>query len=382
MIYIPEYVNSLQPYKAGKPIQELAREKGLERIIKLASNENPLGPSPKAMEAIQGAVGDIHRYPDPANWELVQALSRKYGIQPQHIICGHGTDALIGYAVGAFSEAGDEVLTSEGTFIGIYVSTQKQGRILKQVPLKDYRYDLDGILKAITPKTRIIFIANPNNPTGTMVNKIEFETFMDRVPSDVLVILDEAYYTYAGLFPEYPQGVSYWYDNMVVTRTLSKSYGLGGLRVGFAVGPDHVIDALYKVRYPFEPHWLAQVGAVAALDDDEFLARTVKTNTASLARMKERFAALGIEQVDSAANFILVLMPSQQFAADFYQRCLNHGLILRHVASYGVPNGIRINSGTEEETTIALDIIEEVWRAMNAEIGHPIPAINHKELSL
>ncbi|MBU2652532.1 MAG: histidinol-phosphate transaminase [Bacteroidetes bacterium] len=382
MIYIPEYVKALQPYKAGKPICELQREKGLSRIIKLASNENPLGPSPKAMEAIRAAVTDIHRYPDPAAWELVQAISRKYNIQPQHIVCGHGTDALLGYAIGAFSEPGDELLTCEGTFIGIYVSTKKQGRILRTVPLKDYGFDLDGIIKAITPKTRIIFIANPNNPTGTMIGKKEFESFMERVPSDVLVILDEAYYTYAGIFPDYPQGVSYWYDNMVVTRTLSKAYGLGGLRVGFAVGPDHVIEAIFKVRYTFEPHHLAQVAATAALDDDEFLERTVRTNTASLARMKARFEALGIEQVRTAANFILALMPSQQFAADFYLRCLDQGLILRHVASYGVPNGIRINSGTEEETTIALDIIEQVWRELNAENGRTIPAISKKEMSL
>jgi len=361
MIYIPEYVRSLEPYRAGKPIGELARERNLTRIVKLASNENPLGPSPRAMAAVREAVAEMHRYPDPRAWELVQALSRKYRIRTEHIVCGHGTDALLGYIVAAFSEPGDEVLTSDGTFIGIYVSTLKQGRTLRKVPLKDYGYDLDGILRAVTPRTRLIFIANPNNPTGTMIPRDEFEAFMDRVPGDVLVVLDEAYYTYAGVFPDYPQGVSYWYDNMVVTRTLSKSYGLGGLRVGFAVGLSHIIEAIFKVRYPFEPHHLAQAAAIAALDDDEFLERTVRTNTASLARMREAFAGLGIRQIDTYANFILLLMPSQALAEEFYSRCLEQGLIVRPVAPYGIPNGIRINSGTDDETAFALDVIAGVW---------------------
>ncbi len=380
MIYIPAYVKSLAPYKAGKPIAELARERNLMRIVKLASNENPLGPSPKAMAAVTQAVAEMHRYPDPRTWDLVQALSRKYDIRPEHIVCGHGTDALLGYAIGAFSEPGDELLTAEGTFIGIYVSTLKQGRTLRKVPLKDYAFDLEAILAAIGPKTKIIFLANPNNPTGTMVTRKEFESFMDRVPEDILVILDEEYYTYAGLFPEYPQGVSYWYDNLVVTRTLSKAYGLGGLRVGFAVGPSHVIDAIFKVRYTFEPNYLAQVAATAALDDDEFLERTVKTNTASLKRMRARFDTLGIRQVDSYANFIMILMPSQTLAEEFYQRCLEHGLIVRPVAAYGVPNGIRINSGTEDETTFALEVIEEVWHELNATDPRIRESEKHKEV--
>ena len=365
MIYIPDYIKNLQTYKAGKPIAELAREKNLSRIVKLASNENPLGPSSRAMEAVKEAVPEMHRYPDPQAWDLVQALSRKYTIRPEHIVCGHGTDALLGYIIGAFSEPGDELLTCKGTFIGIYVSTIKQGRTLRKIPLVDYRFDLDGLLAAITPKTRIIFIANPNNPTGTMVTREQFEAFMEKVPNDVLVVLDEAYYTYAGVHEEYPQGVSYWYDNMVVTRTLSKSYGLGGLRVGFAVGPKHVIDAIFKVRYTFEPHFLAQVAATAALDDDAFLERTVKTNAASLARMKAKFTELGIPQVPSYANFIMVLMPTKTLAEEFFQRCLERGLIIRPVAAYGVPNGVRINSGTDDETSFALEIIETVWKDLN-----------------
>ena len=192
MIRIPEFVSKLTPYKAGKPIDELAREKNLTRIVKLASNENPLGPSPKAVEAIEATVGQLNRYTDPLSHELVQALARKYSVQPEHIICGHGTDSLIAYVINAFTEEIDEILTCEGTFIGIYVNTRKFGRKLSLVPLKDYAFDLDAILGAINANTRIIYLANPNNPTGTMFGYREFEAFMERVPDDILVILDEA----------------------------------------------------------------------------------------------------------------------------------------------------------------------------------------------
>jgi len=361
MIEIPEYVTQLVPYKAGKPIQELAREKKLSRIVKLASNENPLGPSPKAVEAIQKALGELNRYTDPSSHELVQALAKKYDIQPQHIVCGHGTDSLIAYAIGAFSKQNDEILTCQGTFIGLYVSARKLGRKLSLVPLKDYAFDLDAILKAISPRTKIIYLANPNNPTGTMFGYREFEAFMEKVPQDILVILDEAYTTYAASNPDYPNGVRYEYENMVVMRTLSKAYGLGGLRIGFAVGPDRIIETLYKVKLPFEPNLLAQKGAIAALDDDEFLARTVETNTKALAMMRTGFDELEIPYVPSFANFLLILMPDQNTAERFAGECLDRGLIVRHVAAFGIPNGIRINSGTEEETRFALNVIADLY---------------------
>jgi len=361
MIKIPDFVKNLVPYKAGKPIAELARERSLSRIVKLASNENPIGPSPLAVQAIKEAVQDINRYTDPLSHDLVMAIAAKYAVQPNHIICGHGTDSLLAYIVNAFSSEADEILTSEATFIGIYVSIRKYGRKLVTVPQKDFKIDLDAIFNAITEKTVMIYLANPNNPTGTMFERNEFERFMEKVPNHIMVILDEAYTSYADQNPNYPNGVRYDYENMVVTRTLSKAYGLGGLRVGFAVGPDQVIQALYKVKLPFEPNYLAQQGAIAALGDDEFLSETIELNAQSLNMFKKRFDELGIQQVDTAANFILTLMPSEQFAADFTQGCMNRGLILRHVKSFGVPNGVRINSGTIDETRFALEIIEEVY---------------------
>lgn len=366
MIKILDRIKNLRPYKAGKPISELAREKNLKKIIKLASNENPLGPSPKAVEAIKKNIWNLHRYVDPTANEMVMAISEKYNIQPQHIICGNGTDSLIADIVAAFSDPGDEVLTSEGSFIGIYVSTNKQGRILKQVPLKDYAYDLNTISNAISEKTKVVFLANPNNPTGTMFTGTEFEQFMQKIPDTVIVILDEAYEAYAREFDDYPIGVNYWYDNLLVTRTLSKVYGLGGLRIGYTVGPEYLISALAKYKLPFEPNCLAQVAAVAALNDDEFLSETVAANRRSLKVMRDKFDTLGIAYVESATNFLLMLMPSESFAEGFNNNCLNKGLIVRHVEPFGIPNGIRINSGTDEETKLALEIIEEVYTKMAA----------------
>lgn len=368
MIKIPEFVKNLIPYKSGKPIDELAREKNLKRIVKLASNENPLGPSPKALKAISDSVGNLHRYTDPRSYELVQAIAKKYDVQPNHIICGHGTDSLLGYIVNAFTTEEDEILTSEGTFIGIYVTIRKLGRKLVTVPLKDYAFDLNSILNTITEKTSMIYLANPNNPTGTMFEKDEFESFMSKVPDNIMVILDEAYTTYADENPNYPNGVRYDYENMVVTRTLSKAYGLGGLRIGFAVGPDAVIDALYKVKLPFEPNLLAQKAAIAALNDDDFLTKTVELNKKSLSLMKSKFEELEITQIPTSANFILLLFPTEFFANTFTENCLDKGLILRHVAPFGIPNGVRINSGTIDETEFALNIIEDVYKKLKQQV--------------
>ncbi|HDL01912.1 MAG TPA: histidinol-phosphate transaminase [candidate division Zixibacteria bacterium] len=364
MIKIPQFVKNLKPYKAGKPISELAREQNITKIVKLASNENPLGPSPKAVEAIQKALSGLNRYTDPLSHDLVMAIANKYNVLPNHVICGHGTDSLLAYIVNAFTTESDEILTSEGTFIGIYVSIRKYGRKLVMVPLKDYSFDLDAICSAITDKTVMIYLANPNNPTGTMFERDEFEEFMAKVPNHIMVVLDEAYTTYADDNPNYPNGVRYDYDNMVVTRTLSKAYGLGGLRVGFAVGPDEVIESLYKVKLPFEPNLLAQQGAIAALDDDEFLLKTKELNKTSLAILKDGLEKIGISQVPTSANFILSLMPTEQFAKELTDKCMNRGLILRHVNTFGIPTGVRINSGTIEETDFALEIIEKVYKTL------------------
>ena len=364
MVFIPEYVRTLQPYVAGKPIDELAREKGLTRIVKLASNENPLGPSPKAIKAAQESLTQNHRYVDPGAYELTHALAKKIGVRPQQIVCGAGTDSLLAYIVTAFSDSGDEILTSEGTFIGIYVNARKQGRIVREVPLADYSYDLARFPDEITEKTRIVYIANPNNPTGTIVTRAEVENFMAKIPSDILVILDEAYYSYAAGIEEYPDGLTFSYPNLIVTRTMSKDYGLAGLRIGYAVGPEDLIRQLQKVKLPFEPSLPAQKAGVAALQDDDFIRETVSLNKRSLTELARGLTELGLAFPPTSANFLLLTFDDEITAAGFASACMERGLILRHVKGFGIPNGVRINSGTDEETAFALKVMAEVCRSM------------------
>lgn len=360
MVYIPEHVQNLSPYVAGKPIEELAREKGLDRIVKLASNENPIGPCPSAVEAAGRALVAGHRYVDPASYDLVRKLAVHHGRSPKQIVCGAGTDALLGYIIAAFTESGDEILTSEGTFIGIYVNARKQGRVVREVPLADYRYNLGRFPDAITDRTRIVYIANPNNPTGTIVTRAEFESFMQAVPREVLVILDEAYYSYAREFSDYPDGLEYDYPNLIVTRTFSKDYGLAGLRLGYAVGPQKLIEQVAKVKLPFEPSLPAQLAGLAALDDREFIYETVALNRRNLDRLAGGIRSLGITFVPSYANFLLMVFDTEQTAATVASACLEKGLILRHVKGFGIPNGVRINSGTDDETDFALGVLADV----------------------
>ncbi|MCH8325262.1 MAG: histidinol-phosphate transaminase [Bacteroidetes bacterium] len=360
MIKIPKYVQDLIPYKAGKTIDELSREYGLKKIVKLASNENPLGPSPKAMEAIKKHIIEIHRYMDPAAFDLVNVIAKKINKLPDQIITGSGSDSLLQYIISAFSEEGDELITFKGSFIGWYLNVNKYGRISKQVEQINYRFDLEKITENITGKTKIIYLANPNNPTGTIFTKQEFENFLLKVPQNILIVLDEAYNVYAQSNPVYPNGLEYDNKNLIVLRTLSKAYGLAGIRIGFAVGQEELIKILYKVKLTFEPNSLAQVAAIAALNDDEFLKKTVEQNNKSLKKFKQIFDELSIKFLPSSANFLLMLFTDEEYTAKFNDECLKKGLILRHVKSFGIPNGIRINSGTDEETEFAINVISQV----------------------
>lgn len=359
---IPKHIQKLAAYKAGKPIEELAREKGLKRIIKLASNENPFGPSPKAIERITEVVNNLHRYVDPSGYRLNNAIAKHLNIAPERIICASGSDALIQYIISTFSAEGDELLSSEGTFIGWYVNVNKYNRKSVAVPLNNYKFDLPAITSAVTPKTKIVYLANPNNPTGTIFSRGEFEIFMSSIPENVLVILDEAYTVYAKSNPDYPDGLQYNYHNLITLRTFSKAYGLAGLRIGFCVGAPELIRSIAKVRLPFEPNYLAQEAAISSLEDEKFLIKTIEANENSLEKFKNFFDEVGIEYAPSSSNFLLLLFSDETSALEFSNQCLEHGLILRPVGSFGIPNGVRINSGTEVETRDAILIMEKVLR--------------------
>jgi len=360
VIEVPSHIKNLQAYIAGKPVEELARERGLTRIVKLASNENALGASPMAVQAVKKSLSQSHSYVDPRAFELTSALSHKLGIPASRIICGAGTDSLLSYIIATFSNTGDELLTSQGTFIGIYINAAKQNRRVTKVPMKNYAYDLEAIQESINDHTRIIYLANPNNPTGTIFSHTRFEAFMNRVPSDVLVILDEAYTSFAEVDPDYPNGLKYDYDNLIVTRTFSKDSGLAGFRVGYAVGPEPLIRELYKVKLPFEPSYPAVKAATAALEDEAFLKLSVAQNSRSLQRLTNALDRLGLPWIPSHGNFVLLLLESEDEAALFAERCLNRGLILRHVKTFGIPEGIRISSGNDSEIDFAVEQIESV----------------------
>lgn len=360
MVKVPQHIKNLQGYIAGKPIEELARERNLSRIVKLASNENPLGASPKAMKAAAEALEHGHRYVDPNAFELTSALAEKISRAPEQIVWGAGVDSLLAYIISAFSNAGDEVLTSQGTFIGIYVNSNKLNRKLALVPLREYHIDLDGIISGINERTRIIYLANPNNPTGTFFTGDQFESFMAQVPTDKLVILDEAYNSFASGNPVFPNGLEFEYDNLILTRTFSKDYGLAGLRVGYAVGNETLMAQVRKVKLPFEPGCPAQQAALAAMEDDDFINRSTDMNRRSITKLLTEFDRIGLKYVPPGANFILMIFKSEASAKAFNEACLDQGLILRHVGPFGIPNGVRINSGNEDETDFAIDVIRRV----------------------
>jgi histidinol-phosphate aminotransferase len=365
MITIPEFVQNLVPYKAGKSIDELAREKDLTQIVKLASNENPLGPSPKAMGAMQQYLSESHRYADPLCHNLVNVLAELHGLAPDMVFSASGSDAILQYIIMAFSKEGDEVLTSAGSFIGWYVNANKLGRKSITVPLnREYKYDLEALASAITTNTKIVYLANPNNPTGTIFNTSELENFIKKVPDNVLIVLDEAYTMYVDPELDFPDGLKYLKANLIVVRTFSKSYGLAGLRVGFTFGEPELIKQLFKVKLSFEPSSISQVAAIAAIKDSEFIEKTIELNKRSLNMFRNKLDSLKIQYTESATNFLMMVFESKDIAKNFTNECLNRGLILRHVDTFGIPEGVRINSGTDEETLFAMNVIEEVWKLL------------------
>lgn len=367
MIKSPEYIKNLRTYKAGKPIGELMREKKLERVVKLASNENPLGPSPKALEAIKNNLSSLHRYSDPSCYNLINAIAAKYNKPADRFFAASGSDAILQYIVSTFSEEGDELLTCEHTFIGWFVNVNKYNRKSVTAPQKGYSYDLDAIAAAITDKTKIIYLANPNNPTGTMFGKDALQNFLNTIPKDILVIYDEAYSVYAEDFPDYPNGMDIEHDNVIVLRTFSKAFGLAGLRIGMAFAHSDIIRELYKVKLPFEPNALAQEAAIAALTDSEFIKITKELNKKTISALESAVDELGITRTETRANFFMMIFPDQRLAMEFHEECLNHGLILRPVASFGYPNAVRINSGTEEETAFAIEVLSKVHQKLMIE---------------
>jgi len=362
MALVPPYIASLRPYQAGRSIEEVQQQFGLTRVAKLGSNENPLGTSPLAIEAVREALGaGLNRYGD-GGMRLRNALSEHYGVPPKNVIAASGSESLLSNIVRTFLCDDDEVLTTEAAFIGFKVTAQSRGVAYREVPYRDYHYDLVALADAITPNTKIIYLANPNNPTGTIFTRSEFDAFYARVPERVLIILDEAYIEYAHNAPDGVDSLQYRYDNVITLRTFSKAYGLAGIRVGYGFAQEELIAQLLKIKLPFEPSALAQAAAIAALKDTDFLERTLELNARSLRRLESGLRDLGFKVAPSFANFVMVPLASADAASELTQQLLERGVIVRPLAAFGLPACIRISTGTIEETELCLGAIAQAMK--------------------
>jgi histidinol-phosphate aminotransferase len=355
----PGYVRAIAPYQPGKPISELAREMGLEEaaIVKLASNENPLGVSPLAQQAMQQALADVARYPDGNAFALKQAICDKFGVSHAQIVPGNGSNDVLELAARAFLAPGLEAVYSQHAFAVYPLVTQAIGATGVSAPARNFGHDLDAMRRAVTPNTRLLFIANPNNPTGTLVEKAELYAFLRDLPKHVLVVLDEAYDEY--LPDERKSDSAVWleeFDNLIVTRTLNKAYGLAGLRVGFALAHPQIADLMNRVRQPFNVNTIAQAAAAAALSDDEFVRQTRQVNDAGMLQITQGLAQLGLDYIPSYGNFVSFRVNE---ANEVYQGLLRQGVIIRPIAAYEMPGYLRVSIGLESENARFLQALSE-----------------------
>lgn len=352
-------VQKLTPYVPGKPVEELERELGISNIIKLASNENPLGPSPKALAAMESVKAELTRYPDGNGFKLKQALSNHLDVATDAITLGNGSNDVLEIIARAYLAPGDEAIYSQYAFAVYPISVQAVGAKAVVTPAINYGHDLPAMAAAVTDKTKLIFIANPNNPTGTWFGKSAWEAFMAQVPERVLVVLDEAYIEYVE-DGDALNGLDYVkrYPNLIVSRTFSKAYGLAGLRVGYCVSHPQVANILNRVRQPFNVDSFALAAATAVLDDADYLQRSRDNNRHGMQQLVEGFRSLGLDYIPSAGNFITVHFG--QDAAPLYQALLREGVIVRPVGNYGMPNSLRVSIGLPAENARFLDALKKV----------------------
>ncbi|WP_029149032.1 histidinol-phosphate transaminase [Methylophilus sp. 5] len=359
----PANIRAIAPYQGGKPISELAREMGLNEadIVKLASNENPLGMSPKAQMALEEAIYDIARYPDGNSFALRDAVSHKYGVQPAQLVFGNGSNDILELAARAFLTAGDETIYSQHAFAVYPLVTQAVGAKGVVVPAVDFGHDLPGFLKAITPKTKLIFVANPNNPTGTLISKTDLKAFLQQVPKHILVVLDEAYDEYLSVVDK-SEAIGWLaeFENLIISRTFSKAYGLAGLRVGFGVMHATLADLMNRVRQPFNVNSLAQIAATVSLQDEDFVARSYAANQAGMTQVTQGLEQLGLSYIPSYGNFVSFKVTN---ASAVNQALLKQGVIVRPVANYEMPDYLRVSIGLFSENARFLQVLETILKS-------------------
>jgi histidinol-phosphate aminotransferase len=350
---------TLKPYVPGKPVSETERELGISGCVKLASNENPLGPSPKAVAAIQAALSSLHDYPDGGAFYLKKKLADFLKVEQDQLLFGNGTNELLEMIIRTCMRPEDNIVYVQSSFIVYKLVSMAIGAEIREVPLNEMRYDLPAVLDAMDENTKLVFIANPNNPTGTYITKTELDDFLAKVPPQVLVVMDEAYFEYVDA-DDYPDGLSYLktHKNVLVTRTFSKCYGLAGLRIGYAIGDSEIIDFLNRGRQPFNVNTLAQVGAMAALDDVDHLTRTKELNRSEMERVVPQIEALGCVVTPSQANFVLVDFKRE--VGPVFDAMLRLGVIVRPMAGYGLATSARVTMGTTEQNDKLLEVMAKV----------------------
>jgi histidinol-phosphate aminotransferase len=356
---IPEYIRGLAAYVPGKPVEEVEQDLKIH-AVKLASNENPLGPSPKAVAAARRAIGEANWYPDGGSKKLREVLAAHFAVRPEEIFVGLGSSEIIDLASRALRRPGLQGITSEGSFALFSIAIRASGGELIHVPMKDYTFDLQGIAAAITPQTRIIYIANPNNPTGTAFGAAEFDAFLARVPEHVLVVLDEAYTEYAER-ADLPRSIDIFRqrNNLLILRTFSKVYGLAGLRIGYGIGHEGLVKEMNKLRTPFNVTNVGQSAALAALDDDEHVRRSVASNRVERKRLYAELRRIGLDPVPSETNFLFMQVGPD--AKGLCDALIEEGVIVRPLAWMGFPEAIRVSVGSPVENDKLLTAMGRVW---------------------
>jgi histidinol-phosphate aminotransferase len=359
MPLVPPYIDALSPYEAGRRSEDVQRQYGLERVIKLASNENPLGASPMAIDALRRSLDNLNIYPN-SGLDLRRVLADRYETKIDNVVVGSGSEAIIGNIIRTFLCDEDEVLTTEGAFIGFQVLAKSRGVKYRTVPYKDWRYDLPALAASINEHTKIVYLANPNNPTGTIFTRQEFDEFYRHVPERVLIILDEAYFDYAKDSPRYPDSMHYRYDNVITLRTFSKVYGLAGVRIGYGFAHEILIRNVLKVKLPFEPSTLAQAAAIGALADREFVHRSLELNARSLRRLTSALQSMGLTVVPSDANFVMIVLDSEATAMDLVEGLLQCGIVIRPLRAFGLANCVRVSTGTDVQMEACVEAFQSL----------------------
>lgn len=349
---LPENIRSLEPYVAGKTVAEVEEQYQPKQISKLASNENRLGCSPKISEAIYKALNDIQDYPDPVATRLRKKISEFHNVTESEVLLAAGSESIIGILYRTFFKDDENAITANATFVGFFVQAGVRGVELKKIPITDdYRFDVNAILKAVDDKTKMVYIANPNNPTGTYITKKEFKKLCSDLPDDVLLIMDEAYHEFARSVNDYPDSLLYRQQNVITLRTFSKAYGLAGMRIGYAIADERLIEQMLKTKLTFEPTTLAQAAAFAALDDQSFIEKSVQNVIKGKERLYAFFDEYDVGYIPSISNSVMMILEDEKQAKSFTQNMLKQGVILRRVNAFGLPSCIRITIGTEKEMT-------------------------------